>query len=516
MTDYKEILRLKSMGYSLRQIAASVRSSHHTVTKTLELAREHNITYPLAIDVSNAELEKLFFPDRKISSGERAEPDYSYIHEELARPGVTLTLLWNEYCEQCRSNGKIPYMSTQFNDKYHRWAKVTKATMRIQHKPGDAMQVDWAGTTIPYFDSVTGAESAAYLFVAVLPCSCYTYVEACNDMKQENWLLCHVHAYEYFGGVTRLLIPDNLKTGVLSNNRYETKLNESYRELAEHYGTAIVPARVQHPKDKSLAEGTVKYASTWIIAALRNQKFFSLTEVKDAVAEKLDELNDRPFHKREGTRRSAYIAEEKEFMLSLPVNPYEPAIWTQSTVGNDYLIYDGKNKYSVPFDLIGEKVQIRLTKNIVEIFYDGSRIASHKRLENIQHQPIVNPEHMPGEHRKYLDFNSDEFIERASAIGSNTLKVVQYFLKSGKAPEQGYKSCISLMKLAERYGNKKAEIACEHMLALSGTPSIRSISSILKNSFEKSSSKKGVQPDSNKYGITRGAAYFKKGGDSND
>lgn len=206
-----------------------------------------------------------------------AEPDYNYIHKELAKPGVTLTLLWNEYCEKCYTNNEIPYMSTQFGDKYRRWAKVNKATMRIQHKLGDAMQVDWAGTTITYFDSVTGAESAAYIFVAVLPCSCYAYIEACEDMKQENWLLCHIHAYEYFSGVTRLLIPDNLKAGVIANSRYETKLNESYRELAEHYSTAIIPTRVRHPKDKSIAEGTVKYASTWITAALRNNKFFSIT-----------------------------------------------------------------------------------------------------------------------------------------------------------------------------------------------------------------------------------------------
>lgn len=230
------------------------------------------------------------------------------------------------------------------------------------------MQVDWAGNTIPYYNSEMGEEAEAYVFVAVLPCSCYAYVEACDDMKQENWLLCHIHAYEYFGGSTRLLIPDNLKTGVISNTRYETKLNQSYQEMAEHYGTAIVPARVRHPQDKSLAENTVKFASTWIIAALRNQKFFSIAEVKNAIKEKLDELNDRPFQKLEGTRRTAYLNEKKEYMIPLPAVPYEPAVWLQATVGSDYLISDGRNKYSVPFYLIGEKVQIKLTRNIVEVF----------------------------------------------------------------------------------------------------------------------------------------------------
>lgn len=515
MTDYREILRLKSMGYSNREIEASVRSSHHTIKSVIELAQKHNISYPLDNDITNADIERLFFPERKISLVKRKEPNYAYIHKELAKPGVTLTLLWNEYCDECRTNGEVPYMSTQFNEKYHNWAKLTKATMRIQHKPGDAMQVDWAGTTIPYCDSVTGIESEAYLFVAVLPCSCYAYVEACDDMKQENWLLCHVHAYEYFGGATRLLIPDNLKTGVISHTRYEVKLNQSYQELADHYGTAIVPARVRHPQDKSLAEGTVKFASTWIIAALRNRQFFSITEVKEAVKEKLAELNDKPFQKAEGTRKSAYLNEEKEFMIPLPAVPYEPAVWSQATVGSDYLISDGKNKYSVPFDLIGEKVQIRLTKNIVEVFFNGGRVASHNRLSLPQRYPIVIQSHMPEEHKKYLNYNEDNFIEWGNSVGEKTSEVVRYFLKSGKASEQGYKPCINLMKLSERYGKAKLESACERVLDITSVPSIRNISTFLKNGNAKNDTEL-KEKSSESYGITRGAAYFKRGGGNND
>lgn len=252
MINYREILRLHSLGYSQRRIEASVRSSHQTVKSVLERAAKHGISWPLDENVSNAMLDELFSDKSKPIRGKRyVEPDYDYIHKELSKKGVTLTLLWEEYCEHCYANGETPYMSTQFGDKYRRWARVTKATMRITHKPGDAMQVDWAGETIPYFDPVTGEEYKAYLFVAALPCSCYVYVEACTDMKQENWLLCHVHTYEYFDGVTRLLIPDNLKMGVTANTRYETQLNESYRELAEYYGTSIVPARVRKPQDKS-------------------------------------------------------------------------------------------------------------------------------------------------------------------------------------------------------------------------------------------------------------------------
>ena len=220
-------------------------------------------------------------------------------------------------------------MSTQFGDKYRRWARITKATMRIQHKPGDAIQVDWAGDTVPVYDSVTGAQSAAYLFVAVLPCSCYVYAEACDDMKTENWLNCHVHAFNYFGGVARLLIPDNCKTATMSNTRYETVLNRSYQELADYYNTAIVPARVRQSKGQEFGRGFCPFRwKPGLLPHCEIVKFFSLNEVNEAVAEKLEELNSREFKQRPGTRRSAYLEEEQAYMLPLPAVPFEAAVWS--------------------------------------------------------------------------------------------------------------------------------------------------------------------------------------------
>ena len=263
MVDYLEILRLSSdPKNSQRCITSIVHCSRHTIRAVLEAAKKAGLSWPLDDTVTNEMLKRILFPERATAEILHTPPDYPYIHRELARPGVNLTLLWTEYCRRCENKGTTPYMYTQFCEKYRQWARITKATMRIQHKPGDAMQVDWAGNTLDIYDPVTGDISKAYLFVAVLPCSCYAYAEACDDMKLENWLFCHIHAYSYFGGVTRLLIPDNLKTGVSKNTRYETVLNRSYQELAEHYDTAIVPARVEHPKDKPLAEGTVKFAST--------------------------------------------------------------------------------------------------------------------------------------------------------------------------------------------------------------------------------------------------------------
>lgn len=514
MVNYREILRLNSLQYTQRQIAASVHSSRNTISEVLRLASSVGLNWPLDDSVTNEEILALLYPNRPDAVNPRKEPDYSYIHKELAKPGVNLTLLWTEYCSTCNAEGNTPYMYSQFCDKYRQWARVTKATMRIQHKPGEVMQVDWAGTTIPYHDPVTGDVYDAYVFAAVLPCSCYAYVEACEDMKSTNWLLCHVHAYEYFGGVTRLLVPDNLKTGVVKNTRYDTQLNRSYQEMAEYYGTAVVPARVLHPKDKSLAEGTVKFATTWVIAALRNRKFFSFQEVRMAVAEKLEELNRYSFKKREGCRYSAYSDEEKMFMKPLPLTPYEPAVWSTAKVPLDYLISDGKNKYSVPFDLIGEEVDIRLTKAMVEVFFHGSRIASHKRESKQLRNPVTQPEHMPMEHRKYLSYNADEFTRWAQSVGQFTAKVVDCFLAAGKEPEQGYKSCASLTRLGDKYGIERLEKACERVLLFSAQPSIRNISTILKNGQDKVqtaiSTESSAPPKS--HGITRGAAYFQKGG----
>ena len=303
----------------------------------------------------------------------------------------------------------------------------------------------------------------------------------------------------------------NLKTGVTLNNRYDTILNRSYQELSEYYDTAIVPARVAKPKDKSLVEGSVKYASTWIIAALRNRKFFSMAELQEAVSEKLIELNNYAFKKKEGNRYSAFTSEEYEFLKPLPLIPYEPAVWSTAKVPLDYLITDGKNKYSVPFDLIGEKVDIRLTSKTVETFFHGLRVASHSRSAVLLRDPVVKPEHMPPEHRKYLSYNADKFLEWARTVGIKTTEVINTFLKSGSEPEQGFKYCASLSKLADRYGDKRLENACDRSLTYSNSPSVRNISTILKNGQDRVETVKVASlTNSNKHGITRGAAYFNK------
>jgi len=353
MTNHKEILRLKKLGLSNAEIAAACCCGRNTVTRTLKRASETGLNWTRVQSMSLEEVYSKLFP----GSEDRVQyrmPDYEQIHREMQKSGVTLSLLWAEYCDQCRAAGELPYQSTQFNKYYADYVSKTKATMHLEHKPGETMQVDWAGQTAGITDTDTGELIPAYLFVAVLPCSGYAYVEAFQDEKQEAWISAHVHAYQFFGGATRILTPDNLKTGVIRNTRDDTVINKTYRELSEHYGTAIIPARPRTPKDKAFVEGSVGVVSTWIIAALRNQQFFSLTELNEAVSEKLYAFNHKPFQKREGSRAAAF-EEEKPFLLPLPAAPFELALWKVATVQYNYHVSVDKQNYSVPYSTLSRK-----------------------------------------------------------------------------------------------------------------------------------------------------------------
>ena len=522
MVNYREILRLTAEGNnSIRDIKNAVHCSADSISQTLKAAKEKGVSWPLPEDVTNEELRELLFPEKHASIPIYVMPNFEQIHRDLAKTGVNLTLLHEEYTNACLAGDETPYRYTQFCEKYRRWARIKKATMRIEHKPGDKMEVDWAGDTLPIRDPVTGDEEKAYLFVAALPCSFYTYAELCSDMRQENWLQCHVHAYEYYGGITRLLIPDNLKTGVVNNTRYEITLNRAYQDLAEYYGTAIVPCRVKSPNDKSHAEGSVRYAETWILASLRDRVFFSFEEAAAAVAEKLEELNRRELKSRKGwSRKRSFQEEERDFLRPLPTRRYEMTIYTpEQKVGYDYLVTDGINKYSVPFDLIGEKVTLRLTGKTVEVLYDGNRVATHIRKMAAQREPIVKAEHMPEAHRQYMKYSADEFRLWSQKVGPNTEQAVEYFLTMGKEPEQGYKFCGSLSNLGKKYGPARLEAACEKLLQITGKPDIRTLSSMLKNGQDKAKPVKAEAPPTPSgasTGITRGADYYRRlmGGDA--
>lgn len=514
MIDYREIIRLKNLKFSNVAIANSLCCSRNTVSEVLKLAESHSLEWPIPETLTNKDIEQLFYPGRGTNEGRRL-PDYEYIYNELAKPGVTLSLLWAEYCAKCEAEHTIPYQHTQFNEKYHAYAASKKATLRIKRKPGETMEVDWIGDTLKVYDSANCREIPAYIFVAVLPCSLYGYAEAFPDMKSNHWIEAHVHAYSFFGGVTRILVPDNLKTGVIKNTRMELILNRSYHEMAEHYGTAIIPARPVKPKDKPNAEGTVKVLETWILAALRNRKFFTFQELNKAIHKKLEEFNAKPFQKKKGSRLSAFLEEERDFLMPLPASPYETAVWSTATIQPDYLITVGNCKYSVPYEFIGKKVDIRAAEKSIEVFYHGDRIASHVR-KMYAPEPIYLPEHMPENHRKFLEYNTESFLDWGKSMGHSTHLVIKHFLFMHKVEQQGYKSCASLMKLADRYGTDRLENACTKALSYTPNPSLKNISTILKNGQDKvvltSESARVSNKESLKYGITRGASYY-KGGD---
>ena len=520
MVNYRKILQLDAdENVSVRDLLTSAHCSYRSYTSTIEAAKAKGIKWPLDDDVTNEELQEFLFPGKYKPLSIYQMPDFVYIHKELAKPGVTLMLLHEEYRNRCHTEGTTPYQYTQFCEKYRRWAKVSKATMRIKHKPGDKTEVDWAGDTLPVYDPVTGDSVPGYLFVGALPCSFYIFADLCENMLQESWQYCHINMYNYFGGVTRLLIPDNLKTGVITNSRYDLVMNKSYQELAEYYDTAIVPCRVEAPNDKSHAEGSVRFAETWILARLRNQKFFSFEEARAAVREALEELNNRELKNRKGwTRRKAFLEEEAQYLKPLPKEPYEPAVWLpEQKVGHDYLVSDGVNKYSVPFDLIGQKVTLKTTRKLVEIYFHGDRMAVHARKASPQRDPIMKLEHMPAEHQAYMKYTEEDFTIWGKGIGPATQLTVESFLHRGKEPEQGYKFCASLQNLAKKYSGARLEAACEKLLECTSNPDIRTLSSMLRNGQDKiQKPRENQEKKRSSTGHTRGADYYRnlKGGES--
>ena len=509
MTNYREILRLRSLGLNHSQIAESMGIARQTVVTSLRRAASKGLDWQATESLSDSELSAKLFPPLGVGLGYKI-PDYEFIHRELAKSGVTLQLLWFEYCDKCRDAGEIPYQLTQFKKYYRDYVVKTKATMHINRKPGEIMEVDWAGQTAKLIDTDTGEEIDAYVFVAALPYSGYAYVEAFLSQKQDAWIAAHVNAYGFFGGVPRILVPDNLKTGVVKNTKIETVLNKTYQELAEHYGTAIIPARIRAPKDKPTVEGAVGNISTFILAAIRNQRFFSLREMNAVIREKLHAFNHKPFQKKEGSRASVF-AEERTFLLPLPKNAFELASWKIATVQYNYHVSVDGQFYSVPYEYIKRKVDVRLTRNVVEVIFEGIRVCSHVRLHGRQGQYSTQEAHMPPNHQQYTQWNGDRFRKWAAKIGENTATIVETILTGYKVEQQGYRACMALLKMADTYTPERLETACGRALSYTPRPSYKAIQTILKSGQDKISEKSAAPSDPSPFGFTRGADYYGRG-----
>jgi len=511
MTNYKEILRLASLGINNTQIAASLGYSRTTVIAVVQKAEENEVSYENSSKKTNQEIGRILYPSESTKSGYKM-PDYEYVHKEMAKPGMTLEVLWMKYSEECRNNREIPYQMTQFRKYYREFAVKTKATMHINHKPGDTVEVDWAGQVAHMVDTDTGELIEAYIFVASLPYSEYSYAEAFFNREQENWITAHVNMYRFFGGSTRIIVPDNLKTGIDKNTKTETIVNRVYQEMAQHYETAVIPARVRKPRDKSTVEGNVGRITQYILAAISDQQFLSLTELNGVIWKKLHDFNAKPFQTKDGSRASMF-EEEKLYLQRLPENAYELAEWKIATVAYNYHISVDKQNYSVPFTYIKRKVDVRLTKNIIEIFLDGERICSHVRLHGRTGQYSTVEEHMPPNHQQYIQWNGDRFRKWAADIGANTLLVIEVFLTTYKVEQQGYKPCMSLLKLTDKYTPQRVEAACAKVLSYTHRPNYKSISLILSSNQDKLQPDETSKPKSQPRGFVRGADYFKGGND---
>ena len=509
MTKYREILRLYSQRISGRSISVSCGCSRNTVTKVISRAKELNISWPLEADVTDADLQTRLFPQASRQSAQRKLPDAEHLHRELMKSNVTLKLLWTEYCEDCRMSGEMPLMYSQFCFHFQKFSEKKRASMHIQRKPAEQIEVDWAGKTASIVDRDTGEIFPAYIFVGVLSYSQYAFVEATLSQNLESWIGVHVNMYRYFGGSTKILVPDNLKTGVEKADWYTPTINRTYHEMSEHYTTAVIPARVRKPKDKPNAEGTVGIISTWIVAALRNQKFFSLQELNAAIREKLTAFNSKPFQKKEGSRLSIFLEEEKPLLIVLPATPFELATWKIATVQFNYHIAVDKMHYSVPYEYIKHKVDVRLTQRMVEVFYNNHRICSHPRLHGRAGQYHTVESHMPEDHKKYVQWNGDRFIHWAESIGPSTAIVIRAILSSHKVEQQAYKSCMGLLKLADKYSVARIEASCQKALSYTPMPSYKSVKTILTTGQDKV---QDLQPpktnNSAVHGFTRGAEYY--------
>ena len=485
MYDNKTILKLHFDGVSIRQIAERLKKSRNTISRIITAAKSVNLTPEQLDSLSDDELTLLLFPKKELMPV-YAQPDYAYCHKELTKPGVTLSTLYQEYVFQCQSAHVPFYKRSYFFEKYADYVKKNRLTMHISHKPGDKVMVDWDGKTMSIINRYTGELSTVYLFVATLPFSMYCYVQGCLSMKTEDWIDCHINMFEYFDGVPRLLIPDNLKTGVVSHKKYEDPvLNKSYQEMAEYYGITVIPARVRMPKDKAAVEGSVGNITNAVIGHLRNQK-------------------------RDGSRLSVYEDEEKDHMHPLPEKPFELSTWKTATVQLNYHISIDKMNYSVPYEYVGKKVEAKISKQNIAVYYKGTCIASHRRLYGRKNQYSTNDSHMPKNHQ-YFNWNADRFINWGKSIGSNTKTVIEKHIHRYRVEEQSYKGCMSILKLADKYTAQRLENACAIALEHIPNPTYKNIRLILEAGQDEIISK-GNEDDTSiqEHAILRGADYYRR------
>jgi transposase len=465
--------------------------SHVTVGKYLEIAQKADIGWPIPDDMDDTALEARLFKNEGRAASDKKDqmPSMKYLFEELKRPKVTLQLLWYEY----KQNHPAGYQYSYFCERYQKWVNHLDVSLRQEYRAGEKLFIDYAGQTLPITDPGTGAITGAQLFVAALGASNYTFAEATLSQQLPDWIASHVRAFEFFGGVAEILVPDNLKSGIRTPSRYEPDINPTYLEMATHYQTTVIPARVAKPRDKAKVESAVLIAERWILAVLRNHIFFSLGEANQAIAQELIKFNDKTLQKLDVSRKELFATTDQPALKPLPIRKYEYAEWKKARVNIDYHIELEGSYYSVPYTLRKEQVDVRYTNFIVEILFKNNRVASHARLHRNGGFTTIR-EHMPKAHQAYLEWTPSRIQNWAAQTGPQTRQIVTGIMERKSHPEQGYRACLGVMRLGKRYSPERLENACDRAIRMNSY-SYKSIESILKNGFDKAPMDTEERPD---------------------
>lgn len=476
MKKLKEILRLRwEEGRSVRETALSVGQSVGVVSKVENRAKTAGLDWSGVAELDGAQLEILLYGRPPGGCSPRAEPDPVWMHTELRRPGVTLELLHLEYLQEHQDG--LQY--TAFCGRYRAWRKGLSLSMRQVHKAGEKLFVDYSGKKPVVIDPSTGEARTAELFVAVLGASSYTYAEASWTQRVPDWLGSHIRAYEYFGGVTALVIPDQLKSAVVKHCRYEPGLQRAYAAMAEHYKTAVIPARSRKPKDKATAEVGVQVVQRWILARLRNEQFFSLEALNRRIGEVLEALNDRPMKRLGGTtRRELFERIERPALKPLPSERFAPGEWALVRLDNSYHVEHDNHLYSVPHHLVGEELEICATSETIEVLYKLNRVAVHTRSYEAGAKTTLN-EHMPEHHRTWAECSHETLRADAAAVGLHTLSMLEAIFEHAPNDAQALRSGSGLCRLVHRHGPVQLESACQLAVGFGGH-SFKNVERILK------------------------------------
>lgn len=504
MRRIRDVLRLKfAQGLSERSIVASLGLGKGSVGTYLRRARDAGLSWPLPDGLDDDSLELLLFPSSpSVPDPDRPVPDWAAIDKELRKRSVTRMLLWEEY--RAQHPGGFGY--TWFCTHFDAWKGRVSPSMRQTHAGGEKVFVDYAGDTIDIVDPETGEVHLAKLFVATMGASSYTYVEAVASEGLEDWIGAHTRMFAWLGGVPKAVVPDNLKSAVIKPDRYDPGLNRTYAEMAEHYSTAILPARVRKPKDKAKVEVAVQVAQRWILARLRNRRFFSLAELNAAIRPLRDDLNMRIMRDYDASRADLFATLDRPSLQPLPADPYVFARWKRARVAPDYHVEVDRCWYSVPFSLIRQEVDVRVTYSTVEVFHRGKRIASHARNPG-RRSHVTVPDHMPSSHRRHAEWTPARVLASAEKLGPSVAAFCQIVMENRPHPEQGFRTCMGVLSLAKSYEPDRLDAACRRGVAIKAR-SVSSIRSILKNGLDQAF----LEPDADELPLQhpniRGQKYY--------